>query len=395
MPWGSIVTVSYWLDRSKEKKLTCDVLIIGGGIAGLSAAFWLEKEDPSLKIALVEKGHLGSGATGRNAGFITCGSVEHFNRMVHTFGAEKAKALWKFSEKNLALLKEHIIQNHDIDFEQKGSFSLASTHEELKELEESAKLMASSYINVESLNEKQVVKRLSVQNFVGGVKYLDDASVHPIKLIHRLKESLNNVKIFEHQEVHSISKKGDLNVTKTDRQEIESSILIYATNAYSPLLEPYFKEKIYPTRGQILMTEPVDDIFLEAPCYANFVLDYFRQTPTREVLIGGFRQIEKDTEIGYSDQISSPIQNALENFLKDHIPQIAQKRITHRWSGVMGFSSDGQPLVGALPHQPTSYFLCGFTAHGLGLAFHTAKQLVALMFGRKIDSFISAQRFKH
>ena len=62
------------------------------------------------------------------------------------------------------------------------------------------------------------------------------------------------------------------------------------------------------------MTEKVPR-FMEGPCYANFVLDYFRQLPTGEMLIGGFRQLKKDTELGYSDETSPVIQNALEGFL--------------------------------------------------------------------------------
>src|SRR5687768_12146823 len=130
------MSISYWLDHSQSQKLTKDVVIIGGGLAGLSTAYWLQKEDPSLKILLIEKNRIGFGASGRNAGFITCGSVEHFNRMVEKHGREEANAIWKFSEKNLQLLKEHIIAGHEqeIFFEEKGSFSLASTESEFQEL---------------------------------------------------------------------------------------------------------------------------------------------------------------------------------------------------------------------------------------------------------------------
>ena len=84
------MSVSLWLDHSGREVINKDIVIIGGGIAGMSAAYWLQKEDPTLDIALIEKNGLGSGATGRNAGFITCGSVEHFNRLVGTHGEKKS-----------------------------------------------------------------------------------------------------------------------------------------------------------------------------------------------------------------------------------------------------------------------------------------------------------------
>src|SRR3989344_834363 len=106
------MSVSYWNDQSEGQKLYFDIAIIGGGITGLSCAYWLHKEDPNLKIALIEKYELGSGATGRNAGFITCGSVEHFNRLVSNHGLSLALEIWRFSEKNLELLKQEIVWDH-------------------------------------------------------------------------------------------------------------------------------------------------------------------------------------------------------------------------------------------------------------------------------------------
>ena len=56
---------------------------------------------------------------------------------------------------------------------------------------------------------------------------------------------------------------------------------------------------------------------MEGPCYANFVLDYFRQLPTGELIIGGFRQLQKDVEVGLSDEVTDVIQVALEEFLQN------------------------------------------------------------------------------
>ena len=394
------MSVSYWNDQVvfSPNQINVDAVIIGGGIAGHSAAFWLQKEDPNLKIAILEKHHLGDGATGRNAGFITCGSVEHFNRLVETHGKEMAKEIWDFSEKNLKLIKEHVIkgQKEDIFFEEKGSFSLASEDSEFKELQKTAKLMSSMDIEVELIDEKDVVGRLGAEGFVGGIKYCDDASVNPILLLSlirkRIEEGGSNVKFYEHHEVYEVEQKGDLRRVKTNKAHFEASIVIYATNGYSGQLNNYFRDKIFPTRGQILITEPLDK-FMEGPCYANFVLDYFRQLPTGELIIGGFRQLQKDAEVGLSDEITDVIQEALEGFLEKHLPKCRNKKITHRWSGVMGFSADGQPMVGALPSDNQVYFLGGFTAHGLGLAFHTGKILSDLIFGRDIPGFISAKRW--
>lgn len=389
------MSVSYWNDFSQKHNLSVDVAIIGGGITGLSCAYWLQKEDPHLKIAIIEKYTPGAGATGRNAGFITCGSVEHFNRLVTKHGKQEALEIWRFSEENLRLLHEEIIQGHPEKylFEKKGSFSLASTETEFSELKDTAGLMKEMEIDVEILPEEAIRSRLGARNFVGGIKYVNDASVHPILLLQGIQQQLSsNVQILTDSEVHLIESVDGTKLVHTNKSKVSAAMVVYATNGYSPLLHDFFSTKIFPTRGQILCTSPVPR-FMEGPCYANFVLDYFRQLPTGEMIIGGFRQLQKDVEKGYSDEISPVIQQALEEFLLEHIPQIRDARITHRWSGIMGFSVDGQPMVGALPDDPQMLFCGGYTGHGLGLAFNSARVLSDCVFGKSIPKFISARRF--
>lgn len=389
------MSTSFWLDRSPStEKRTYDAVIVGAGISGLSAAYWLQKEDPSLKIAIVEKSRLAFGASGRNAGFITCGSVEHFNRMITKHGLEGATQIWRFAQENLRMLKEEIIQDDgaDLSFEQKGAYSLAAQDNEFTELRNVAKIMDSLKIGNEVLDGDSVKRRTGAQNFVGGILYTDDASVNPVALVRKIRSRIN-VDLFEGIEARSIEATSEgTRVLRTDGGDFECAMVMLNLNGYSSQIHPWFADKIYPTRGQCLMMEAVPR-FMDAPCYANFYLDYFRQVPSGELLIGGFRQVEKETEVGTSDHITEPIQKALHDFVVTHLPQFKEARVTHRWSGVMGFSKDGEPMVGALPDDPQVFFAGGYTAHGIGLAFHTTKRLVDVMFGREIPAWISARRF--
>jgi hypothetical protein len=390
------MSTSFWLDRSPgTTKSIFDVVIVGGGITGLSTAYWLQKEDPSLKVAIVEKHRVGFGASGRNAGFVTCGSVEHFNRMISKHGLDQALEIWRFSETNLKLLKEEIVGENalKIGFEQKGAFSLAATDAEISELKKVSEIMSSLKIPNEILSEEQVTSRLGTTNFVGGIKYVDDASTNPISLLEAIRGRLDTT-IIEGTEVFKIEATDDgSRLLKTDKGDIEASMVILTLNGYSADLHPFFKNKVYPTRGQCLMMEAVPR-FMEGPCYANFYLDYFRQLPSGQLLIGGFRQLEKETEVGYSDHVTDVIQDALHDFIMKHVPRLKDARVTHRWGGIMGFSKDGEPMVGSIPDDPQIFFAGGYTGHGMGLAFNTGKSLVDLIFHREIPSWLSAKRFQ-
>lgn len=388
------MSVSRWNDKSigKEEK-EYDVVIVGGGISGISTAYWLSKIDPNLKIALIEKNEIGSGATGRNAGFITCGSVEHFNRMVDKHGKKEALEIWQFSEENLRLLKSEIIKDKEknIEFKHQGSFSLSSTEHEFDELKNSAKMMEDFGINVEVLSDSDIEKRLGAVNFVGGIKYKDDASVNPIKLLDLIRSKLN-IDIYENCEMFNFKDvKGD-QIIKTNKYQFKSSAIVFALNGYSALTHKYFEHKIIPTRGQILTIEPVDQ-FMEGPCYGNSVKDYFRQLDDGSLIIGGFRQVQADVEKGYSDEITEVIQDKLQEFVQEYLPNYKDKKVTHMWSGIMGWSADSQPILGSLPENQSVFFLGGFTGHGLGLSFHSAKKLSELILeGKELPSWISANR---
>ena len=171
-----IVTKSFWQDTSipllsseiAEDK-TFDVTIIGAGIAGLSTAYWLEKQNPNLRILIIDKAAIGAGASGRNAGFITCGSAEHFNKLHGQFGLEIASEIWRFSEKNRELLLAEIIKedNSSVDFFSTGSCTVAPTPKDWERYQTLAQTMKNAKINVELITANLLEQDYGVRDAVG------------------------------------------------------------------------------------------------------------------------------------------------------------------------------------------------------------------------------------
>lgn len=384
------MSISYWLDQSSptaEKNF--DVVVIGGGIAGLSATYWLERKDPNLKVAVIEKQRIGFGASGRNAGFVTCGSTEHFIKLNDQFGTEKAIEIWKFSEKNRDLLVEHIIQDQGeaLDFRITGSCTVAPSEEHWQKYQKSAQLMRDHGLDVSEVGPDEMKKDFGVSGFVGGIQFNGDGYIHPMKLLHRLRSKLKAT-IFEGTEVFSVEEQ----TIKTDKGVIKAGKTLVAMNAYLPLLFKEYAKHITPGRGQILVTEPLP-AFVKGPCYLTKHLCYFRQLPTGHLLIGGFRNLAVQDENTYADATTPVIQDALSRFVREHFKYGKDMKVAYQWSGIMGFSPDGQMMIGAHPQNKNLHLMAGCSGHGMGLSFHAAKVLVGSLFGEKIPSHLDLARF--
>lgn len=390
------MSISYWLDSATSSSPSAkvyDFVIVGAGIAGLSTAYWLQKENPTARIAIIEKHRLGFGASGRNAGFVTCGSTEHFIKLNEQFGLQKATEIWKFSEDNRQLLLEHIIEDKadELDFRHTGSCTVAPSSEHWLKYRMTAKLMQSAGIDVHEIGPTDLEKDFGVTGFEGGIQYTGDGYIHPVKLLQRLRSKIK-ADIHEGTEVFSVKDKGTTQVLRTDHGDFEAPRVIFTLNAYLPLVLKNFESLIKPGRGQILVTEPLP-AFVRGPCYLTKHLCYFRQLPTGHLLIGGFRNLAIDVENTYSDETTSLIQTALFDFVKSHFKYGKEANIAYQWSGIMGFSPDGQMILGALPENKNIHIMAGCSGHGMGLSFNAAKTLVAGMHGTEIPSHLSISRF--
>jgi gamma-glutamylputrescine oxidase len=172
------VSISYWLDESQisKKPKNYDYLIIGAGIAGLSTAYWLEKKSPQSKIGIIDKFSLAYGASGRNAGFVTCGSALHFNKLEESFGLTKAQEIWQFSEENRELLLKEIIQDqtNQVDYKTTGSCTVIPDQLHSERFEKIFQTMKSAGIAVEMVDAKTLHKEYAVKSSAGAIEYTND-----------------------------------------------------------------------------------------------------------------------------------------------------------------------------------------------------------------------------
>jgi len=158
---------------------------------------------------------------------------------------------------------------------------------------------------------------------------------------------------------------------------VRARTLVLATNAYAPDLCPALSSLIVPRRGQMLATAPIPRTIASRPTYAHWGYRYWRQTRDGRLVIGGWRDLDRDAEVGYDVSPTATIQAGIERGLLELVPEGAP--IERRWAGTMGFARDGRPLVGWLDASHHLAVCAGFTGHGMGMASACTQDLAALL----------------
>jgi gamma-glutamylputrescine oxidase len=378
------LTVSYWQDASHEQTIECDVCVVGAGIVGLYLARLIAGQGQ--RVCVLEARHIAAGASGRNAGMVLTGTAYYYHDAIRVYGPELARDLWLLSLHNRDIARG-LSDEFGTLWEQTGSFLLALDDTEAEDIERAADAMLDDGIEAK-FSHKDPLKR----GFTAVVSQPGDAGIHPVKFAQALAAS-SGAAIYEQSEVFDIAPMpgGGIEL-KSRRATVRCRAAALCTNAYAPLLHPYFEGKVMPTRGQILRTEPLGARLFPQMCYADYGYEYFRQLPDGSLLMGGWRHHFREAEVGYEDRATRDVQSGLEGFIERYFPEAKGARITHRWSGTMGFSADGIPLVGCLPDMPQVYFAVGFTGHGLGFGLATAERLAAhMLFGHPLD-WLDARR---
>ncbi|HEX9988446.1 MAG TPA: FAD-dependent oxidoreductase [Chloroflexia bacterium] len=378
------MTVSYWQDASHEQIIECDVCVVGAGIVGLYLARLIAGQGQ--RVCVLEARHIASGASGRNAGMVLTGTAYYYHDAIRVYGPDLARDLWLLSLHNRDIARG-LSEEFGTLWEQSGSLLLALDDTEAEDIERAADAMLDDGIEAK-FSHKDPLKR----GFTAVVSQPGDAGIHPVNFAQALAAS-SGATIYEQSEVFDIAPMPGGGVElKSRRATVRCRAAALCTNAFAPLLHPYFDGKVMPTRGQILRTEPLGTRLFSQMCYADYGYEYFRQLPDGSLLMGGWRHHFREAEVGYEDRTTRDVQSGLEGFIARYFPEARGARITHRWSGTMGFSADGIPLVGCLPDMPQVYFAVGFTGHGLGFGLATAERLAShMLFGNPLD-WLDARR---
>jgi len=351
---------------------TYDLVVVGGGFAGLWTALQAKQRDSSTRVALLEARTIGWAASGRNGGFCEATLTHGEKNGERRFPAE-LEQLDRLGMQNLDEIEQTVAElGLDCDFERTGALEVAVEPYQVADLDYGKNAEGFVYFD-----------RAAMQAEVASPTYLagvwatrDTAMVNPGKLALELARACAEagVDLFEHSPVLGLEggKTGPV-VVRTAKGSIAAQKVALATNAFPSLLKRYRLHTV-PVYDYVLMTEPLSDAQLASIGWKNRqgIADmanqfhYYRLTKDNRILFGGYDAIYHfggRIRPEYDDRPASHRRLASHFFTT--FPQLEGVRFTHRWAGVIDTCSRFTAFFGLARGGRVAH-AAGFT--GLGVA---------------------------
>lgn len=363
--------VFWYLQREKilpcMQDLQVDVVVIGGGMAGLSAAqAWHTK---GKRVALVEQFYCGSGATGKSSGFVTPNAELSLTDFTHRYNAETAFKIWNFISSGVDDIRSNIVDHHfKCGYEAQDTLVLANSLKDMKELEIEHHNLAKFGYQTTLYTQDSVKDKIGSKAYFGGVAYENTFGLDGYRYCQEMKSYLQaqGVLIFEETPVIAL----DEHVVKTPYANITADYIVVCTDRFMPelnlLRQDVYHAQTFVMASQVLTDEQVKMIFPDKKlmCWdTDFIYQYFRVTADNRLLLGG-----GDLATSYASQAThdyDPIVQKLTTYLATKFPQLSI-RFEQVWPGLMGISKDIGPLAGVDKDKPYQYYIAA--ACGLPIA---------------------------
>ncbi len=376
---------------------SCDVAIVGGGLAGLSAAIELRRQ--GLDVVLLEARQLGWGASGRNGGQAIHGLACDQTTVEAQLGLDDARRVWAMSLEALDLIKERIRQ-FDIDCDWcDGYLGLAVGARKGAELAASADRMEQVYgFGLTRIPAAEIGRWIDSPRYHSGVHDPRSGHLHPLKYTLGLARAAASLGVRLHEDTTvSALVPGMAPLLRTSGGEVRARQVLLAGNVYLQGVAPQIEPRIMPVGTYIACSAVLDRELADrlipsrsAVCDTNFVLDYFRTTPDHRMLYGG--------RVSYSTVTPSHLADSMRRRMVATFPQLRDAAVEYAWGGFVDISMNRAPDFGRLPAAAGApqnvYYLQGFSGHGLALT-GLAGRLVAEAMGGDAARFDVFARLKH
>jgi len=371
-----------------------DVVIIGGGYTGLSAAFHIRQKFPEKHIVLLEGACCGYGASGRNGGFCIATSLLDWEQT----DPERRQQDLEVSLHGLNQIKMLVSEyGVECDFQENGMLEVALDEKQARELEAYREALESFGLEASLLQGKALEAEIRSPLFVAGLNQPYGATLNPAKLARGMKRVIEEigVEVRERTVVTRITP-GKINLVDTELGEIRAPTLVIALNAYGHKLG-FFKNRVFPVSVFQIATEPLSEAQWESIGWQNrqglsdlrTLFSYSVRTTDGRIVMGGADFTYYDNDALCSGNDKAVTHRIVENLFA-FFPQLAGLQIEHAWGGTTSYALGRVPSVGVMGDHKNIYYGTGFD-EGVP-STQTAGRIIAdLMAGEKnifTDHFI-------
>jgi glycine/D-amino acid oxidase-like deaminating enzyme len=387
---------SYWAQAAGPpnpalaQDLEVDVAVLGGGLTGLSTAYYLCRNQPGARVAVFEARACGNGASGRNGAMVLTMTADRF--MHFSSDPELDKKIYDLTAANVRTLQElSAATGIDCELDQNGSLQLFNNADDLAAGREYVERARSLGMPVELWDKERVRQVVGTTAYEGG--YFDPAGGHvqPMKLVQVLKEAAQKAgaTIYENSTIARVEEGAMHTLHTADGKQVRARWLVLATNAYSSQLG-FLRNAILPVHEYVGITAPLSDAQFAATGWGKRMpfndsrteVFYLGLTRDQRIHIGGGHATYRFND-DVRDARDGPAHfAALQRELTRIFPSLAGIGFERTWAGVVDWSLDSSPSVGRMGKHGNIFYGIGYSGHGVNLSSVFGRIIADLQMGR-------------